>query len=113
MVQFNLVALTLLVLLSWWSFGFEGAVGDPQLFLLKWECSVVAVDDLFNFNQNLNASLADLRVQVSNQSKQFVTVQSTSGADPVYTTTKSSFNIGLLTSVLYKIDVKLNAVTYL
>ncbi|RZB50682.1 Cysteine-rich receptor-like protein kinase 2 [Glycine soja] len=85
MVQFNLVALTLLVLLSWWSFGFEGAVGDPQLFLLKWECSVVAVDDLFNFNQNLNASLADLRVQVSNQSKQFATVQSTSGADPVYT----------------------------
>ena len=29
------------------------------------------------------------------------------------TTTKSSFNIGLLTSVLYKIDVKLNAVAYL
>jgi len=29
------------------------------------------------------------------------------------TTTKSSFNIGLLTSVLDKTDVKLNAVTYL
>ncbi|KAH1226320.1 Cysteine-rich receptor-like protein kinase 2 [Glycine max] len=82
MVQLKLVALTLLVLWSWWSF--EGAVGDPQLFLLKWECSVVTVHDLFNFNQNLNASLADLRAQISNQSKHFATAQSTSGADPVY-----------------------------
>ncbi|KAH1160072.1 hypothetical protein AAZX31_11G213000 [Glycine max] len=83
MVQLKLIALTLSVLWSWWSF--EGAVGDPQLFLLKWECGVVSVHDLSNFNQNRNASLADLRLQlVSNQSKHFVTAQSTTGADPVY-----------------------------
>ncbi|KAL2597875.1 hypothetical protein AAZV13_11G190000 [Glycine max] len=82
MVQLKVVASTLLVLWSWWSF--EGAVGDPQLFLLKWECSVVAVHDLLNFNQNLNASLVDLRAQVSNQRKHFATAQSTSGADPVH-----------------------------
>ncbi|RZB81113.1 hypothetical protein D0Y65_030738 [Glycine soja] len=83
MVQLKLIALTLSVLWSWWSF--EGAVGDPQLFLLKWECGVVSVHDLSNFNQNRNASLADLRLQlVSNQSKHFLTAQSTTGADPVY-----------------------------
>ncbi|KAH1153203.1 hypothetical protein AAZX31_18G046500 [Glycine max] len=78
----KVVALTLLVLWSRWSF--EGAVGDPQLFLLKWECTVVKVRDLSNFHQNLNASLADLRVQVSNQSKHFATAQSTTGTDPVF-----------------------------
>ena len=31
----------------------------------------------------------------------------------VFTITKSSFNIGLLTSIFYKTDVKLNAVAYL
>ncbi|KAG4995179.1 hypothetical protein AAZX31_11G214300 [Glycine max] len=82
MVQLKLIALTLLVLWSWWSF--EGTVGDPQLFLLKWECGVVSVHDLSNFNQNRNAILADLRVQVRNQSKYFATAESTSGADPVY-----------------------------
>ncbi|XP_028187854.1 cysteine-rich receptor-like protein kinase 2 isoform X2 [Glycine soja] len=83
MVQLKLVALTLLVLWSWWNF--EGAVGDPQTLLLKFECSVVSVHDSANFFQNLNASLANLKSQlVSNQSKHFVTAQSTTGTDPVY-----------------------------
>ncbi|KAG4989600.1 hypothetical protein JHK85_032583 [Glycine max] len=78
------VALTLLVLWSWWSF--EGAVGDPQLFLLTNECSgfTTANFDLSTFFQNLNASFADLREQVTNQSKQFAIAQSTSGTSPVY-----------------------------
>ena len=61
---FKVVALTLLVLWSWWSF--EGAVGDPQLFLLTNECSgfTTANFDLSTFFQNLNASFADLREQV-------------------------------------------------
>ncbi|KAK7393168.1 hypothetical protein VNO78_21661 [Psophocarpus tetragonolobus] len=83
MVQFKLVTITLLMLWSsWWSF--EGAVGDPQLFLLKWECSVVSVHDLSNFYQNLNASLEVLRENISNERKHFATAQSTSGTDPVY-----------------------------
>ncbi|KAG4995191.1 hypothetical protein JHK86_032018 [Glycine max] len=81
---FKVVALTLLVLWSWWSF--EGAVGDPQLFLLTNECSgfTTANFDLSTFFQNLNASFADLREQVTNQSKQFAIAQSTSGTSPVY-----------------------------
>ncbi|KAL5170731.1 hypothetical protein HKD37_11G032356 [Glycine soja] len=63
MVQLKVVALTLLVLWSWWSF--EGAVGDPQLFLLTLKCSGFTVPNLSNFYQNLNASLEDLRAQVS------------------------------------------------
>ncbi|KAG4923491.1 hypothetical protein JHK87_049031 [Glycine soja] len=82
MVQLKLVALTLSILWPWWSF--DGAVGDPQLFLLKWDCSGFKVPNLSNFYQNLNASLADLRTQVSNQSKIFATAQSTIGSDPVY-----------------------------
>ena len=63
MVQLKLVAL--LVLWSWWSF--EGAVGDPQLFVLSFGCSIVLVRDLSNFYQNLNASRADMRSPVINQ----------------------------------------------
>ena len=62
MVQHKLVALTLLVL---WSRGsFEGAVGDPQPFLLLLECSGFMTPNLSNFYQNLNASFADLRAKV-------------------------------------------------
>ncbi|XP_029126681.1 cysteine-rich receptor-like protein kinase 2 [Cajanus cajan] len=85
MVQLKVVTLTtllMLLLLSWWRF--EGAVGDPQTLLLKQDCSGYIAPDLSNFNQNLNASLADLRSQVTNQSKHFVTAQATTGANPVY-----------------------------
>ncbi|KAL2333160.1 hypothetical protein Fmac_014373 [Flemingia macrophylla] len=81
----KLVALTtllMLLLLSWWRF--EGAVGDPQTLLLKQDCSGFIAPDLSNFNQNLNASFADLRSQVSNQSKHFATAQATNGTNPVY-----------------------------
>ncbi|XP_029126432.1 cold-responsive protein kinase 1-like isoform X2 [Cajanus cajan] len=83
-VQHNLVALALVVLWSWCWWSFEGVVGDPQIFLLKWDCSGFTVPNLSNFNQNLNASLADLRAHVRNQSKYFATAQATSGTDPVY-----------------------------
>ncbi|KAG4989566.1 hypothetical protein JHK85_032549 [Glycine max] len=78
----KLVTLTLLMLWSWWSF--EGAVGDPQTLLLKQDCSGFTAPNLSNFNQNLNASLADLRAEVSNQRKHFATSQSTTGTSPVY-----------------------------
>ena len=81
-MQPKFVALTFLVLWSRWSF--EGAVGDPQLFLLVSECSGFGVPNLSNFYQNLNASFADLRAQVSNNSKHFATAQSVTGTSPVY-----------------------------
>ena len=61
-MQPKFVALTFLVLWSRWSF--EGAVADPQLFLLVSECSGFGVPNLSNFYQNLNASFADLRAKV-------------------------------------------------
>ncbi|KAK7387338.1 hypothetical protein VNO78_28064 [Psophocarpus tetragonolobus] len=72
----NMVALTLLMM---WS-SFDGAEEDPQTLLLKQDCSGFIAPNLVNFNQNLNASLADLRAQ----RKHFATGQSTSGTDPVY-----------------------------
>ncbi|KAG4989586.1 hypothetical protein JHK85_032569 [Glycine max] len=45
----------------------QGAVGDPQLFVLSFGCSIVLVRDLSNFYQNLNASRADMRSPVINQ----------------------------------------------
>ncbi|RZB81129.1 Cysteine-rich receptor-like protein kinase 2 isoform A [Glycine soja] len=83
-MQLKLVALTLSIFWPWWSF--EGAVGDPQLFFLTFECSTVSARDLSNLHQNRNASFAALRSQVSNQSKHFAAAQSTSGSDPVYAT---------------------------
>ena len=83
-MQLKLVVLTLSIFWPWWSF--EGAVGDPQLFFLTFECSTVSARDLSNLYQNRNASFAALRSQVSNQSKHFATAQSTSGSDPVYAT---------------------------
>ncbi|RZB81133.1 Cysteine-rich receptor-like protein kinase 2 [Glycine soja] len=83
-MQLKLVALTLSIFWPWWSF--EGAVGDPQLFFLTFECSTVSARDLSNLYQNRNASFAALRSQVSNQSKHFAAAQSTSGSDPVYAT---------------------------
>lgn len=82
MVQLKILDLTLLVLCSWWIL--EGAVGDPQIFFLKWDCSGFTAPNLANFIQNLNASLDDLTAQVSNQSKHFATAKATSGTDPVY-----------------------------
>ncbi|KAL5170716.1 Cysteine-rich receptor-like protein kinase 42 [Glycine soja] len=83
-MQLKLVVLTLSIFWPWWSF--EGAVGDPQLFFLTFECSTVSARDLSNLYQNRNASFAALRSQVSNQSKHFAAAQSTSGSDPVYAT---------------------------
>lgn len=83
-MQLKLVVLTLSIFWPWWSF--EGAVGDPQLFFLTFECSTVSARDLSNLHQNRNASFAALRSQVSNQSKHFAAAQSTSGSDPVYAT---------------------------
>ncbi|KOM52782.1 hypothetical protein LR48_Vigan09g144100 [Vigna angularis] len=82
MVEVKLVGLSLLWLWSWWSL--EGVEGDPQLFLLKWDCSGFIAPNLSNFNKNLNASFADLRDQLSNQRKHFATAQATAGTDPVY-----------------------------
>ncbi|KAG4989565.1 hypothetical protein JHK85_032548 [Glycine max] len=83
-VQHNLLlVITFLMLLwSWWSL--LGALGDPQTHLINKGCSQYNATDLSNFNQNLNATLDDLRAQVSNQSKHFATAQEARGADPVY-----------------------------
>ncbi|KAK7387336.1 hypothetical protein VNO78_28061 [Psophocarpus tetragonolobus] len=80
--QLNLLTITFLMMWSWWRL--EGAVGDPQISLLNKGCSQYNATDLSNFNQNLNATLNDLRTQVSNQSKHFATAQEARGADPVY-----------------------------
>ncbi|CAJ1960709.1 unnamed protein product [Sphenostylis stenocarpa] len=76
----KLVPLTLFIL---WSLE-GGALGDPQTRLLNKGCSQYNASDLTNFNQNLNATLDDLRVQVSNQSKHFATAQAARGQNPVY-----------------------------
>ncbi|MED6118671.1 hypothetical protein PIB30_005144 [Stylosanthes scabra] len=80
----KLSALTYFIILwSWWtSFHFHGALGDPQTLLLNKGCSQYNATNLSNFNQNLNATLGDLR----NQSKttDFGTSHHTVGADPVY-----------------------------
>lgn len=82
MAEVKLVGLSLLWLWSWWSL--EGVEGDPQLFLLKWDCSGFIAPNLSNFNKNLDATFADLRDQVSNQRNHFATAQATTGSDPVY-----------------------------
>ncbi|XP_027931027.1 cold-responsive protein kinase 1-like [Vigna unguiculata] len=76
----TLLPLTVFILL--WSL--EGAIGDPQILLLNKGCSQYNATDLSTFNQNLNATLDDLRVQVTNQSKHFATAQEARGQDPVY-----------------------------
>ncbi|TKY47328.1 Cysteine-rich receptor protein kinase 3 [Spatholobus suberectus] len=80
--RLNLLALTFLMLWSWWSL--EGALGDPQIRLLNKGCSQYNATDLSNFYQNLNATLDDLRAQVSNQSRHFATAEEAKGANPVY-----------------------------
>ncbi|KAJ1382662.1 Serine/threonine-protein kinase, active site, partial [Sesbania bispinosa] len=60
------------------------ALGDPQIRLLNKGCSQYNATNLRSFYQNLNATLADLKAQVSNQSKHFATAQQARGADPVY-----------------------------
>ncbi|KAK7393275.1 hypothetical protein VNO78_21826 [Psophocarpus tetragonolobus] len=74
-----LVAITILMV---WSF--EGVIGDPQLNLLTNECSAETINDLSNFNRNLNASFAEMRAQVTDHGKYFATAQSTTGTEPVY-----------------------------
>ena len=75
------LALTFIILWSWWT-SFHGALGDPQTRLLNKGCSQYNATNLSNFNQNLNATLADLRNQST--SKDFGTAQHTVGTDPVY-----------------------------
>jgi len=82
MAEVKVVGLTLLWLWSWWSL--EGVEGDPQTFLLKWDCSGFMVTNLSNFNKNLNATFADLRAHLTNQTNYFATAQATTGTDPVY-----------------------------
>lgn len=78
-LHLNLLPLTFFI---FWSL--QGALGDPQILLLNKGCSQYNATDLSNFNQNLNATLNELRVQVSNQSKHFATAQEARGQDPVY-----------------------------
>ncbi|KAL9320200.1 hypothetical protein ACSQ67_012039 [Phaseolus vulgaris] len=78
-LHLNLLPLTFFI---FWSL--QGALGDPQVLLLNKGCSQYNATDLSNFNQNLNATLNELRVQVSNQSKHFATAQEARGQDPVY-----------------------------
>ncbi|XP_057431355.1 cold-responsive protein kinase 1-like [Lotus japonicus] len=81
-LQHKLLALTLFLLWSWRSF--HGALGDPQTRLINKGCSQYNATTLSTFNQNLNGTLADLKSQVSNQSKRFATAQEARGTDPVY-----------------------------
>ncbi|XP_016198791.1 cysteine-rich receptor-like protein kinase 2 isoform X2 [Arachis ipaensis] len=79
----KLLALTLIILWSWWtSFHFHGALGDPQTLLLNKGCSQYNATNLSNFNQNLNSTLRDLRNQ--SKSMDFGTSHHAVGADPVY-----------------------------
>ncbi|XP_061339118.1 cold-responsive protein kinase 1-like [Gastrolobium bilobum] len=82
MKQLKLLALTLFMLWSWWSF--HGAIGDPQTRLLNKGCSQYNATNLSNFYQNLNSTLEELRTKVNNQSKHFATAQQAMGTDPVY-----------------------------
>ncbi|KAE9598852.1 hypothetical protein Lal_00022403 [Lupinus albus] len=70
------------ILWSWWSI--HDAEADPQILLLNKGCSQYNATNLSNFNQNLNASLSDIKSQVTNQSKHFATAHQSLGADPVY-----------------------------
>ncbi|KAK7305607.1 hypothetical protein VNO77_43513 [Canavalia gladiata] len=80
--KLKLLALTLLMLGSRWSF--EGAEADPQIRLINKGCSQYNATNLSNFYQNLNATLGNLKTEVSNQSKHFATAQEARGSDPVY-----------------------------
>lgn len=81
-MQLQLLYLLPLTFILWCTF--HGAQADPQIRLLNKGCSQYNATNLSNFYQNLNATLADLRSQISNQSKHFATAQQAIGANPVY-----------------------------
>ncbi|KAK7290293.1 hypothetical protein RIF29_04604 [Crotalaria pallida] len=85
-MQLQLLKLLLpfITIILWSCWTIPDAQADPQINLINKGCSQYNATNLSNFNQNLNASLADLRSQVSNQSKHFATAHQALGADPVY-----------------------------
>ncbi|CAI9110286.1 OLC1v1010284C1 [Oldenlandia corymbosa var. corymbosa] len=61
---------------------FQSANADPQTTLVNKGCSQYNASNTGNFFSNLNATLADLRNQLSN--KHFATAQQARSSDPVY-----------------------------
>ncbi|XP_028782534.1 cysteine-rich receptor-like protein kinase 2 [Neltuma alba] len=66
----------------------NGVVSDPQTNLLKSECNpsfVYLVSSISIFDRNLNATLRDIRGQISEQNKHFATAHEGNGGNPVST----------------------------
>ena len=77
----NLAVLMILVAVSIF---LKPATSDPQINLLNRGCSQYNATNTRNFFNNLNATFADLRNQLSQQNKLFATAQQSRSSDPVY-----------------------------
>ncbi|KAF9665795.1 hypothetical protein SADUNF_Sadunf16G0160800 [Salix dunnii] len=74
----------MLFIVVWWMVAITGAFSDPQAsILLSSGCSAVKVDNVTESTKNLNATLLDLREQLSS-SKYFATAERARGAGPVF-----------------------------
>ena len=62
---------------------FKQAFSDPQTQLINNGCSQYNVTDTSDFNNNINATFADLRGQLD-AGKLFATAQQPTGSSPVY-----------------------------
>lgn len=65
-----------------------GIVSEPQTNLLKSECNptfVYLVSSVSIFDENLKATLRQIREQINEQKKQFATAQQGNGGNPVST----------------------------
>lgn len=65
----------------------ESGISDPQAYKISQpgrECSQFNAGSPFEFFSNLNATLADLRRQISVDKKYFATAEQASSANPVY-----------------------------
>ncbi|XP_027178637.1 cysteine-rich receptor-like protein kinase 2 [Coffea eugenioides] len=76
----NLAVLMILVAVS---ICLKPATSDPQINLLNQGCSQYNATNTRNFFNNLNATFADLRNQLSQQNKLFATAQQSRSSDPV------------------------------
>ncbi|XP_028800651.1 cysteine-rich receptor-like protein kinase 3 [Neltuma alba] len=83
----NLLPLfTFFIFLSFWDL--NGVVSDPQTNLVSRFCNPydgLLVSNISIFDENLNATLRDIRKQITEQNKHFATAQEANGGNPAAT----------------------------
>ncbi|CAH9127658.1 unnamed protein product [Cuscuta epithymum] len=79
--RFLFVVLSLTIWLCW---RLDGAVSDPQTTYVKSGCSSYNVSDVSVFTGNLNATMRNIRAQISNQRKHFATAWVAKNNTPAY-----------------------------